>query len=72
MKNIINILKDKDLQKLLAGAAIMLTGTVIMARSSSKIDQKYGAEVLIQTAEKMQPGFRDALKAFIKTEYGLQ
>lgn len=69
MKKTIAALKNKDFQKLLVGSVIMLAGVAIMAKSNSTIDKKYGAETIIRTAEKMQPGFREALKEFIKTEY---
>lgn len=72
MKKIMAVIKNKDAQKILASAAIYIIGATLLLKTSSAIDVKYGAEKIIQTAEKMQPGFREALKEFVKSEYGLK
>lgn len=60
------VAKDSDFRKVLIGATILGIGGCVILNGGLSIGKKLGAERIIQTAENMQPGFRDALKTFVE------
>lgn len=60
------VAKDSDFRKVLIGATVLGIGGCVILNGGLSIGKKLGAERIIQTAETMQPGFRDSLTAFAK------
>lgn len=60
------VVKDSDFRKVFLGAVILGVGGCFILNGGLSIGKKLGAERIIQTAENMQPGFRDSLRAFVK------
>lgn len=70
LKNTITMIaKDKDYRKVFIGSCMCGVSLCLMLDGCEKWGKKIGGEMIIQTAEKMQPGFREALKAFVKENY---
>lgn len=67
--NIIAMARDKNYRKVFIGVCLCGVSLCLMLDGSDKWGKKVGSEVIIQTAEKMQPGFRETLKAFVKENY---
>lgn len=67
--NIIAMARDKNYREVFIGVCLCGVSLYLMLDGSDKWGKKVGSEVIIQTAEKMQPGFREALKAFVKENY---
>lgn len=70
LKNTVTaIIKDRDYRKVFIGSCMCGVSLWLMLDGTEKWGRKIGAEKIIQTAEKMQPGFREALVAFVKENY---
>lgn len=58
--------KDQDFRKALIGAVITGIGCTVIFNSGLDAGKKLGGERIIQIAEEMQPGFREAFKIFVR------